>query len=52
MNLRLFEKDAMQQLHWSLSDVDDQDYEELMEVLSVNEKDRMVDPMELVKQFM
>lgn len=42
----------MQQLHWSLSDVDDEDFEELMAVLSANENEKMIDPMELAKQFM
>lgn len=42
----------MQQLHWSLSDVDNEDYEELMAVLSADEKNRMIDPMELARQFM
>ena len=31
MDIRLFEKDAMQQLHWSLSDIENEDYEELMD---------------------
>ncbi|WP_272951919.1 hypothetical protein [Weissella paramesenteroides] len=42
----------MQQLHWSLSDVDDEDFEELMAVLSANENEKMIDPLELAKQFM
>lgn len=42
----------MQQLHWSLSDVDDEDFEELMAVLSASENDKRIDPMELAKQFM
>lgn len=42
----------MQQLHWSLSDVDNEDFEELMAVLSASESDKRIDPMELAKQFM
>jgi len=52
MDIRLFEKDAMQQLHWSLSDIENEDYEELMAVLGADENNKMVDPEEFAKQFM
>ena len=52
MDIRLFEKDAMHQLHWSLSDIENEDYEELMAVLGADENNKMVDPEEFAKQFM
>lgn len=52
MDMRLFEKDALQQLHWSLDDIDNTDYSELMEVLSADENNKMIDPADLAKQFM
>lgn len=50
--MQLFEKDALQQLHWSLDDIDNTDYSELMEVLSADENNKMIDPADLAKQFM
>lgn len=49
--MRLFEKDAVQQMHWSLSDIDNEDYQELMAVLASDENEKMVDPAEFAKQF-
>lgn len=51
MDLRLFEKDALNQLHWSLSDIDNEEYEELMAVLSADENNKMVDPADLAKLY-
>lgn len=50
--MRLFEKDAMQQMHWTLDDIDEQDYQELMSVLNADENEKAVDPAEFAKQFM
>lgn len=52
MDLRLFEKDAVQQMRWTLSDVDNEDYEELMAVLSADENNKMINPEELARQYM
>ena len=51
MDMRLFEKDALQQLHWSLDDIEDTDYEELMAVLSADENNKMIDQAELAKSY-
>ncbi|WP_187387512.1 hypothetical protein [Weissella muntiaci] len=41
----------MENLHWDLNTVDEQDYAELIEVLSANKDDRMVSPEEMAKQW-
>lgn len=50
--MRLFEKDAMQQMHWTLEEIDEQEYQELMSVLNADENEKSVDPAEFAKQFM
>jgi len=43
-DLRMFEKDTMQNLHWSLDDIEEADYAELMEVMNASEEDKMQNP--------
>lgn len=43
-DLRMFEKDNMQNLHWSLDDIEEADYAELMEVMNASEEDKMQNP--------
>ncbi len=43
-DLRMFEKDTMQNLHWSLDDIEEADYAELMEVMNASESDKMQNP--------
>ncbi|WP_242049642.1 hypothetical protein [Weissella confusa] len=40
----MFEKDAMQNLHWSLDEIEESDYAELMEVMNASENDKMQNP--------
>jgi len=40
----MFEKDTMQNLHWSLDDIEEADYAELMEVMNASESDKMQNP--------
>ncbi|MBC6498529.1 tape measure protein [Weissella confusa] len=37
-------KDAMQNLHWSLDEIEESDYAELMEVMNASENDKMQNP--------
>lgn len=41
----------MQNLHWDLNTIDDQEYAELMEVLAANSENKMVSPEEMMKQW-
>lgn len=50
-DLRMFEKDTMQNLHWSLDDVEEAEYEELMEIMNTTEEDKMQDPMMIMRQY-
>lgn len=50
-DLRMFEKDTMQNLHWSLDDVEEAEYEELMEIMNTTETDKMQDPMTIMQQY-
>ncbi|MGL5301763.1 hypothetical protein [Weissella confusa] len=50
-DLRMFEKDTMQNLHWSLDDVEEAEYEELMEIMNTTEEDKMQDPMMIMQQY-
>ncbi|MCT0957138.1 hypothetical protein EFL64_04750 [Weissella cibaria] len=50
-DLRMFEKDTMQNLHWSLDDVEEAEYEELMEIMNTTEEDKMQDPMTIMQQY-
>ena len=50
-DLRMFEKDTMQNLHWSLDDVEEAEYEELMEMMNTSEEDKMQDPMTIMQQY-
>ncbi|WP_172397762.1 hypothetical protein [Weissella confusa] len=34
----------MQNLHWSLDEIEESDYEELMEIMNVSENDKMQNP--------
>lgn len=43
-DLRMFEKDAMQNLHWSLDEIEESDYAELMEIMNASEGDKMQNP--------
>lgn len=43
-DLRMFEKYTMQNLHWSLDDIEEADYAELMEVMNASEEDKMQNP--------
>lgn len=50
-DLRMFEKDTMQNLHWSLDDVEEAEYEELMEIMNTTKEDKMQDPMTIMQQY-
>ena len=50
-DLRMFEKDTMQNLHWSLDDIEEADYAELMEVMNASEEDKMQKPCEWVSLY-
>ena len=43
-DLRIFEKDTMQNLHWSLDEIEESDYAELMEIMNASENDKMQNP--------
>ncbi|WP_166434754.1 hypothetical protein [Weissella paramesenteroides] len=40
----MFEKDTMQNLHWSLDDIEEADYQTLMEVLNTSEENKLQNP--------
>ena len=43
-DLRMFEKDTMQNLNWSLDEIEESDYAELMAVMNASENDNMQNP--------
>lgn len=47
----MFEKDTMQNLHWSLDDIEEADYQTLMEVLNTSEEDKLQNPDAMFKQW-
>lgn len=47
----MFEKDTMQNLHWSLDDIEEADYQTLMEVLNTSEEDKLQNPEDMFKQW-
>lgn len=50
-DLRMFEKDTMQNLHWSLDDIEEADYEELMEIMNASEDDKMQNPDDMMNLY-
>lgn len=51
-NIRLFEKNVMLNLHWSLDDAENADYFRLQEVLAArDEEERPVDPLAMVNHL-
>lgn len=51
LELQLFQKDVIQNLHWDLATIDEQDYVDLLEVMSANSENRMVSAEELAAQW-
>ncbi|MCT2911811.1 hypothetical protein [Weissella confusa] len=50
-DLRMFAKDTMQNLHWSLDDIENSDYAELMEIMNTTEADKIQDPMAMMNLY-
>lgn len=50
-DLRIFEKDTMQNLHWSLDDIEEADYAELMEIMNTTDADKIQDPMAMMNLY-
>lgn len=50
-DLRMFEKDTMQNLHWSLDDIEEADYAELMEIMNTTDADKVQDPMAMMNLY-
>lgn len=50
-DLRMFEKDTMQNLHWSLDDIEEADYAELMEIMNTTDTDKIQDPMAMMNLY-
>lgn len=50
-DLRMFEKDTMQSLHWSLDDIEEAEYEELMEIMNTTDADKIQDPMAMMNLY-
>lgn len=50
-DLRMFEKDTMQNLHWSLDDIEEADYAELMEIMNTTDADKIQDPMAMMNLY-
>lgn len=50
-DLRMFEKDTMQNLHWSLDDIEEADYAELMEIMNTTDADKLQDPMAMMNLY-
>ena len=50
-DLRKFEKDTMQNLHWSLDDIEEADYAELMEIMKTTDTDKIQDPMAMMNLY-
>ena len=50
-DLRMFEKDTMQNLHWSLNDIEEADYAELMEIMNTTDADKIQDPMAMMNLY-
>jgi hypothetical protein len=51
-DFRLSKKQAVVYFHWSLTDFDDADYFEMLEMMSARDKkDRPVDPGKMWKQY-
>ncbi|WP_312681915.1 hypothetical protein [Lactococcus taiwanensis] len=51
LELQLFQKDVIQNLHWDLATIDEQDYVDLLEVMSANSENKMVSAEELAAQW-
>ncbi|MCJ1993804.1 hypothetical protein GYN24_04325 [Lactococcus piscium] len=51
LELQLFQKDVIQNLHWDLETIDKQSYEELMEVMSANADNKMLSAEDLMSQW-
>ena len=50
-DLRMFEKDTMQSLNWSLDDIEEAEYEELMEIMNTTDADKIQDPMAMMNLY-
>ena len=50
-DLRMFEKDTMQNLHWSLDDIEEADYAELMEIMNTTDADKIQEPMAMMNLY-
>lgn len=50
-DLRMFEKYTMQNLHWSLDDIEEADYAELMEIMNTTDADKIQDPMAMMNLY-
>lgn len=51
LELQLFEKDVIQNLHWDLSTIGEQEYEELLDVMSANPDNKMISAEDLAAQW-
>jgi len=52
LDLQLFEKEVMTNLHWSVDDIEEAEYEPLMEIMNANEDNRKYSSEEMMKQWM
>ena len=41
----------MQNLHWSLDDIEEADYAELMEIMNTTDADKIQDPMAMMNLY-
>jgi len=49
LDLELFEKDVMVNLHWSVKDVEEAEYESLMSIMNASEDNRMMSSEDMMK---
>lgn len=51
IELQLFEKDVIQNFHWDLETIGNQEYEELINVMRATEDNKMISAEELARQW-
>lgn len=51
IELQLFEKDVIQNFHWDLETIGDQEYEELINVMRATEDNKMISAEDLARQW-
>lgn len=51
IELQLFEKDVIQNFHWDLETIGNQEYEELINVMRATEDNKMISAEDLARQW-